>query len=101
MKMLEWQVGVQTDFSVSVGKRGKYLEKYLSEQSWQELLSTYATGSYEDTWRALLATGHLFRVTAEFVAERLNYEYPYEEDERVTAYLKHIKDLPAKAHEIY
>lgn len=101
MKMLEWQVGIQTDFSVSVGKSGKYLQQYLSDQSWQELLSTYAKGSYEDTWRALFAMGHLFRVTAEFVAKHLNYEYPYEEDQRVTAYLKHIEILPPNATEIY
>jgi aminoglycoside 6-adenylyltransferase len=101
MKMLAWQVGIQTNFSVSVGKSGKYLEKYLSEKSWQELLSTYADGSYEGTWKALSAMGNLFRSTAKYVAAHLNYEYPQEEDERVTAYLKHIETLSPKATEIY
>ncbi|MBV7504176.1 aminoglycoside 6-adenylyltransferase [Bacillus sp. sid0103] len=101
MKMLEWKVGIQTDFSISVGKCGKYLERFLSEQSWQELLSTYAKGSYEDVWRALFTMAHLFRTTAMDVAESLNFEYPYEEDKRVTAYLKHIETLSPNANEIY
>ncbi|MEH7306851.1 aminoglycoside 6-adenylyltransferase [Neobacillus drentensis] len=101
MKMLEWKVGIQTDFSISVGKCGKYLEGFLSEQSWQELLSTYAKGSYEDVWGALFTMAHLFRTTAMDVAESLNFEYPYEEDKRVTAYLKHIETLSPNANEIY
>ena len=28
-KMLEWQVGIETDYSVSIGKSEKYLDKYL------------------------------------------------------------------------
>ena len=101
MKMIEWQVGIQTDFSVSIGKYGKYLDKYLSTEKWNELLSTYATGSYEDAWRALVAMVNLFRDTAKFVSESLDFEYPFEEDQRVTAYLKHVEHLAPNANEIY
>lgn len=88
IKMLEWQVGIQTDFSASTGKCGKYLEKFLSDKSWQELLSTYADGSYEGIWEALFVMGNLFRSTAHYVASHMNYEYPHEEDQRVM--LQHI-----------
>jgi len=101
MKMIEWQVGIETDFSVSIGKYGKYLDNYLSEEKWNELLSTYATGSYEDAWRALVAMVNLFRDTAKFVSESLDFEYPFEEDQRVTAYLKHVEHLAPNATEIY
>ncbi|QOS99556.1 aminoglycoside 6-adenylyltransferase [Brevibacterium sp. JNUCC-42] len=101
IKMLEWQVGIQTDFSVSIGKRGKYLEKHISEQSWQELLSTYADGSYDGTWKALFDMGNLFRSTAKYVADHLYYRYPQEEDQRVTAFLKQTQNLPPNATEIY
>lgn len=97
LKMLEWQAGIQTDFSESVGKSGKYLENYLSDQSWQKLLSSYAKGGYEDTWRALFVMGDLFRHSAEYVAEHLDFQYPYEEDKRVTTYLKHVENLPSQA----
>lgn len=98
MRMLEWQVGIQTDFSVSVGKNGKYLQKYVSEQSWRELMSTYPDGSFDSTWRSLFAMGRLFRETARFVADRLQFEYPYEEDRRVSAYLEDVRQLPK--HEV-
>lgn len=97
LKMLEWQVGIQTDFSISVGKKGKYLEKYLSEQSWKELLSTFADGNYDGVWNALFAMERLFRRTAKDVADHLQYEYPLEEDRRVTAYLKHVQNLASDA----
>lgn len=101
MKMLEWQIGIQTDFSVSVGKNGKYLEKYLPEQSWKELLSTYAAGSYESTWNALFAMGTLFRRSAVYVADHFQFTYPYEEDQRVTEYLIHVQNLSPDADKIY
>lgn len=100
-KMLEWKVGIDNDYSISVGKCGKYLEKYLSEKCWQELLSTYASGSKDDVWRALFAMANLFRATALYVAERLGFEYKSDEDERVTAYLEHIKHLSPDASKIY
>ena len=38
MKMLDWYIGVNTDFSVTTGKCGKYLREYLDEKSWVKLL---------------------------------------------------------------
>lgn len=101
LKMLEWQVGIENSFSVSIGKYGKYMEKYVPEECWQELLSTYAIGNYKDTWRALFAMVNLFRNTSIFVADRLGFEYSSEEDERVTAYLDHVKRLSPSAKEFY
>lgn len=101
LKMLEWRVGIQTDYSVSAGKSGKNLGRYLSEQSWQELLSTFAEGSCDAVWEAMLAMCGLFRSTAKVVADQLQYEYPHEDDLRVTAYIEHVRRLPADATEIY
>lgn len=101
LKMLEWQVGIPTNFSVSTGKNGKYLQKYMTEESWNELLSTYADGSYEDVWRALSAMTRLFRKNALFVAAHLGYEYPHQDDQRVSAYLDHVSNLPSDAASIF
>lgn len=100
-KMIEWKVGINNDYSVSIGKSGKYLEKYLSEKCWQKLLTTYASGSYDDVWRALFEMVYLFRTTAIYVANRLGFAYKSEEDKRVTAYLEHIKCLSPVATKIY
>jgi len=97
MKMIEWHVGIQTHFSLSVGKNGKYLEKYLSRERWELLMATYPKGGYEQVWSSLFAMGELFRVTATEVAEHLGYKYPVEEDRQVTAYLQKVQSLSSDA----
>jgi aminoglycoside 6-adenylyltransferase len=101
MKMLSWYVGVKTGFKVSTGKGGKYLEKYLEPELWQLLLKTFASPSYEDSWQALFAMTELFRITARKVAQHFGYRYPQGDDERVSAHLRHVKELPRDAMEMY
>ena len=100
-KMLTWYVGVETDFQSSPGKLGKYLERYLSPELWQMLQDTYSDASYERTWEALFTMGDLFRRLALHVAGHLGLEYPHGDDARVSAHLRHVKDLPRDAQEIY
>ena len=101
MKMLEWYVGVRTDFQKSPGKMGKYLEKYLEPELWELLLQTFSDADYERTWQALFAVGELFRKVAIPVAQHFGFDYPYGYDERVSAHLRHVHDLPRDAKEMY
>lgn len=101
MKMLEWYVGVKTDFKKSPGKMGKYLDHFLEPDLWHLLLRTYADADYEHNWDALLAVGKLFRRVAVPVAEHFGYTYPYGDDERVTAHLRHVRALPKDATTMY
>ncbi len=101
MKMLNWYVGIKTGFACSPGKNGKYLQHYLEPELWARLLQTYAGGSYESTWEALYAMGDLFRLTALQVAEHFGYEYPHGDDQRVSAHLRHVQQLPRDAAEMY
>ncbi|MEF3308615.1 aminoglycoside 6-adenylyltransferase [Paenibacillus sp. GYB004] len=101
-KMLEWKIGIDTGFSLSTGKNGKYMEKHLPRASWSAFMSTYPEATYEGVWRALFATLDLFRSTAGEVAERMQFVYPIEEDRNVTSYLKRVRDMEpgARAGEI-
>ena len=101
MKMLDWYVGVRTGFSVATGKQGKYLKIYLEPELWAMLERTYADAVYEHTWEALLVMGELFRMTALTVAEYFGYGYPQGDDERVSAHLRHVRNLPKDAAEMY
>jgi aminoglycoside 6-adenylyltransferase len=100
-KMLIWYVGVRTGFQKSPGKMGKYLQKHLEPELWQLLLSTYSDAEYDHTWDALLAMGELFRRIAIPVAEHFGFTYPYGDDERVSAHLRHVRRLRRDAKEIY
>jgi len=101
MKMLDWYIGVRSGFQKSMGKEGKYLKKLLEPKYWQMLERTYASANIQDNWQSLLVMGSLFRKTATVVGEHFGYEYLQAEDERVTAHLKHVRDLPKDALNIY
>jgi aminoglycoside 6-adenylyltransferase len=101
MKMITWYIGVQTGFSKNPGKFGKHLSNYLEPELWDMLLKTYSDASYDHTWEALDMMCSLFRRTAIQVAEVFGFDYPYGDDERVSAHLKHVRTLPKDANEIY
>ncbi|MCP8967811.1 aminoglycoside 6-adenylyltransferase [Ectobacillus ponti] len=88
LTMLNWSVGVRTDFTVSTGKAGKYLERYLTPEEWREFTATYTDADYEHIWQALFGMCDLFRKQAVFVAEHFGFAYPHEDDARVMAYMK-------------
>ena len=75
-------------FLAQRGQERQVLEKYLSADSWNELMSTYPRGTYEEVWEALFTMGALFRRTALDVAERLGFEYDMGQDQRVTGFLQ-------------
>jgi aminoglycoside 6-adenylyltransferase len=100
-KMLGWYVGVQSDFQISIGKCGKYLETCLEPELWQQLLRTYSDADYQHTWEALFAMTELYRHIAMRVAEHFGFSYPHGDDQRVSAHLQHICTLPRDATEMY
>lgn len=100
-KLLSWYAGIRTDFSLSVGKLGKYLDKYLPSDIWGNFLNTYKTGDYESTWDALITMCELFNEVANLVGKVLGYEYNCDEAIKSFEYIKHIRQLPNNAKEIY
>jgi len=101
MKMLTWYVGMKTQFSRNLGKFGKYLKQYLEPDLWDMLEKTYSEADYAATWEALYTMCNLFRITATHIAEHFGFEYSDGDDEKVSAYLQHVRVLPKNAKEIY
>ena len=83
------------------GKFGKYLRRELDPEMWAMLLNIYADADYAHTWDALMAMGSLFRRAALPVAAYFGYDYPHDDDARVSAHLVHVRRLPREAAEIY
>lgn len=75
-RMLSWEVGIETDFSVSIGKNYKFLSKYLSETEWNQIMLTFALSSEEEVWQSLFTITELFSEATARVAHQLNYEIP-------------------------
>ncbi|HRW07056.1 MAG TPA: aminoglycoside 6-adenylyltransferase [Caldilineaceae bacterium] len=101
MKMLTWYLGIQTNFSKNLGKAGKYFQGYLEPDLWTKLETTFADADYAHTWDALEAMCDLFRTVAVVVAEHLGFAYLSEDDQRVSAHLRHVRALPKDAPTMY
>lgn len=101
VRMLEWKAGVATGFSVSCGKSGKYLHRFLPPEDWAGLLDTYPAGEVERIWEATLAMCDLFHRVACQVAAALQLAYDETEARNSLAHLRHVRTLPRDATAIY
>lgn len=91
--MLNWKAGILTDWSVSTGKSSKYLYRWLSEEEWQILLSTYFDGDVDHAWAAVFRMCGLFENTARFVGEKLGWEYNENEGKAARSFLERVHQL--------
>lgn len=101
MKMLHWNFGLNTNFQKSAGKLGKNFKDVFEPRIMAQIEQTYPDANFEHIWDSLFVMGDLFRHAAREVASAHGFEYPQGDDERVSAYLRHVKELPRDASEIY
>ena len=101
LQMLDWHVGIQTDFSVSTGKCHKYLPCFLSDGTAQRLYQTYSDVDQEHMWHALFIQTELFSEYAHKVANHFGFSYNETEEKNVIAHLRHVHGLARDAKEIY
>ncbi|MED0901972.1 aminoglycoside 6-adenylyltransferase [Bacillus nitratireducens] len=99
--MLEWHIGMKTDFTVNVGKFGKHFEQYIEKDMWEQFKRTFSNAEYENLWQSFFVMGDLFREVAKEIANTYGYQYPQDDDDKVTSYLKHVKALPKDITSIY
>ena len=99
-QMLSWYAGIKTDFSVSVGKCGKYLKQYIPEDIWKKYLKTFPVAEVEAIWQAVFIMNDLFEEVTALVTKELGLEYDMEEGKRSYKFAKHIRTLSREAKEI-
>jgi len=88
--MLEWYIGINTDFSVSAGKLGKYFKKYLPAEIYGIYAATYSDSNYNHFWEAIFAACGLFHTVALSVAEYMGFSYNQSEENGMREYLNMI-----------
>ncbi|WP_026674853.1 aminoglycoside 6-adenylyltransferase [Alkalihalobacterium bogoriense] len=100
-KIIAWWIGIQYEFQVSIGSLGKYVKNYLPKQYWNMYKGTYSNAEYDNMWESIFVTCQLFRTLAQDVAAHFNFRYPIKDDNNMMSYLKHVRNLPFDAKEIY
>lgn len=99
-QMICWYVGIRTNFSCSIGKSGKYLNKYLDNDIWERYLKTYPTADINSIWNSVFIMSELFEQLAIYVSEEFNFIYDSKESKRCLDYMHHIKNLSKDAKQI-
>lgn len=100
-RLLEWKIGMENNFSVSVGKSAKYMNRYVSKEIYRQYLSTYSTAEVDAIWDAVFSMCDLFGKIALAVSESLNVPYDLTEADNSRRYLEHIRNLSPNADKIY
>jgi aminoglycoside 6-adenylyltransferase len=92
LRMLQWRMECDHAWAEPARALGKGLRKGLPADIWNELQRISATDATAGHWETLFLTMALFRRVARDVGDRLGYLYPEELDERVTSYVRRLRD---------
>ena len=90
--MVSWYIGVDNNFSVSVGAWGKCYKQYLPEKLYEMYKNTYSDGNFNHLWDAIFTACELFRITAPTVGKQFGFDYNVQEDNNMMDYLLKMKD---------
>lgn len=101
IRLLSWKIGYKTNFTVSIGKSGKYMYRWLEENEWRAFLKTYSTGVVRDIWETVFIMCDLFDNIAKELSRTMNVKYNEIEASNSLKFLKDVHALPEGAKEIY
>ncbi len=96
MQMLEWHIGVKTDFSVSFGKDGKFIQQHVSPGLYKKILSTYPDFEIDHIWDSLFMMTSLFLELSNEVQRHLNFQASDKEFVNVISYLHKVRESSGK-----
>lgn len=100
-KLLSWKAGIRTDFTVSVGKSGKYLYRWLEPEEYRRYLKTYFGGDVREAWEAVFLMCDMVDSVGREIAQTLGFSYDEEEAAAARSFLERVRELPADAEEIF
>lgn len=94
VKLLNWKIGYDTDFTVSTGKASKYMYKWLPGEVWERFLQTYGGGTAEDMWNSVFIACDLFNEMAGEMERCYGFSYDRQEADASYGYLRHVREMP-------
>lgn len=101
IRLMEWKIGFDTGFTVSVGKSGKYMYRWLESHRWNTFLNTYPSGQVKCIWESVFTMCDLFNDIAKDIACKMNIKYNEIQANSSLKFLKDVHLLPKDAKKIY
>lgn len=99
--LLGWKIGFDTNFTVSTGKSGKYMYRWLKKEEWDTFFKTYPSGDVNDIWKSVFIMCDQFNDIAREVSYKLNVEYNEVEANNSLRFLQDVSILSKDAEKIY
>ncbi len=90
MNVIAWHIGIETNFSVSIGKGGKFIKSFLAPDLYNQILQTYSDQALENNWKALFLMMDIFGQLARMLSGQLRFKYISADEENVVAYLNQL-----------
>lgn len=100
-KLLSWKVAMKHEWKIDLGRKNRWLKRYLPDTIYQEYLLLYPTKSYGGIWDCLFNMKPFVERQAREIAVFLGYVYDVEQGERVSKFLHRINSLPDNASEFH
>lgn len=92
LRMMSWHIGYEQGYDRSLGKNYKFIQNYLSEESWQDFLLTFDLSTKEKMEHSFWHTLSLFQTYSKQVSLELGFDYPNDDEVMIsfieTFYLK-------------
>lgn len=91
IKLIEYYIALRNNWSVNSGKFGRWFKKYLQQNEWSKVESTYFYDDLESMYNALIG---ICTITSEFgavIAETLGYRFPQSDYHGIITHLNCLK----------
>lgn len=101
LTMLSWRAGAAHGFAVSVGKAGKYLDRWVDADVYRRYLDTWAPAETDAVWDAVEVMVALFDESARKVASALGLRYDERQTAAIRLFLNRVRQLSTDATSIF
>lgn len=99
--LLSWKIGIKYEWKIDLGRKKRWLKRYLPESIYNDYLHLYPNKCYHSIWDRLFFMGLFVQKIAGEIAQTLGYGYDKSQGEIVTKFLHRINSLPDNATEFH
>lgn len=88
LQTMEWYEKVIRGNDYDTWHAGRFLSEWVSQDTLAELQNCFGHFNQKDCWHALIATYTLYQRLSHEIAQKMNYNYPYELEHNVSEWIQ-------------
>lgn len=91
LNIVGWYAGINNNWEINCGKFGKFINRYIDIDIWEQIEKTYFTDTIDEFWESIVNAGNLIKMMDRKIRVVLNIEKPKEDYDQIIKYLMEIK----------